>query len=257
MSALICVSGAVSLMHDAELQVEDLLDAGANVNEQDAYGETALHGACLEGHLDVVHVLVVEQRAQLEIQNWEGWVPLICAVVRGHTAVAKFLIVRVRAARQVPHSRFAVCVRTVRPLRAWSKPLARQLQVRQGCKSVHRNMRAERRCACVQGSTLSSRTFIGWTPLHFAALQSNLALMEYMLEEGAEALASGKDGCLPSDCATHPEIRSLLYTAGAARTFHAVPPRFKCSMFNAWFSNGFTGRSHCAVAMLKSLLSRR
>lgn len=33
------------------LQVEQLLDSGVNVNEQDAFGETALHLACMEGAL--------------------------------------------------------------------------------------------------------------------------------------------------------------------------------------------------------------
>jgi ankyrin repeat protein len=77
-------------------QVEDKLYARANVNDQDSYGESALHAAASAGHLEIVRILVVEHEAALDAQNWEGWTPLICAVVRGHTAVAKFLAERVR-----------------------------------------------------------------------------------------------------------------------------------------------------------------
>jgi ankyrin repeat protein len=63
---------------------------------------------------------------------------------------------------------------------------------------------------------------MGWTPLHFAALLSNLALVEWMLEEGSDALATGKDGCVPGDCAAHPEVRIALFKTGAHSTCTAA-----------------------------------
>jgi ankyrin repeat protein len=78
------------------MQVEQILEAGTDVNEQDAYGETALHLACMSGQADVVRMLVVEQQARMDIKNWEGWVPMIWAIVRGHTDIVKFLADRVR-----------------------------------------------------------------------------------------------------------------------------------------------------------------
>ena len=77
------------------LQVERLLEHGTCVDQQDDYGETALHLACMAGHIDVVRILVVEHQAKLDIQNWEGWAPIIWAVVHGHIAVVKFLQQRV------------------------------------------------------------------------------------------------------------------------------------------------------------------
>jgi ankyrin repeat protein len=77
------------------LQVEQLLDSGVNVNAQDAYGETALHLACMEGQYTVVRMLVVEQQARMDMRNWEGWVPMIWAIVRGHVEIVKFLAERV------------------------------------------------------------------------------------------------------------------------------------------------------------------
>lgn len=72
------------------------MEAGTDVNEQDEYGETALHLACMAGQADVVRMLVVEQQARMDIKNWEGWVPMIWAIVRGHTDIVKFLADRVR-----------------------------------------------------------------------------------------------------------------------------------------------------------------
>ena len=77
------------------LQVEQLLDSGVNVNASDAYGETALHLACMEGQYTVVRMLVVEQQARMDVKNWEGWVPMIWAIVRGHDEIVKFLAERV------------------------------------------------------------------------------------------------------------------------------------------------------------------
>eukprot|EP00892_Ulva_mutabilis_P001395 jgi/Ulvmu1/11256/UM073_0028.1 len=73
------------------IEVEQLLDSGVNVNEQDSFGETALHLACMEGQYKVVRMLVVEQQARVDLQNWEGWVPMIWAIVRGHIQIVKFL----------------------------------------------------------------------------------------------------------------------------------------------------------------------
>ena len=77
------------------LQVEQLLDSGVNVNASDSYGETALHLACMEGQYTVVRMLVVEQQARMDVRNWEGWVPMIWAIVRGHVEIVKFLAERV------------------------------------------------------------------------------------------------------------------------------------------------------------------
>lgn len=44
-----CVRSKVLQTIGEPSQVEQLLDSGVNVNEQDAFGETALHLACMEG----------------------------------------------------------------------------------------------------------------------------------------------------------------------------------------------------------------
>lgn len=74
------------------------------------------------------------------------------------------------------------------------------------------------RSRALQGSSLQWVSNLGWTALHFAAMMSNLALVDWMLEEGASALATGEDGCMPGDCATHSEVRKRLFKTGALCT---------------------------------------
>ena len=68
-----------------------------------------------------------------------------------------------------------------------------------------------------RGASLHARSHLKWTPLHFAALQSSLGLVEWMLEEGADATAMGADGSVPGDVAADSGVRKLLFKAGAQR----------------------------------------
>lgn len=151
-------------------QVEELLLAGADVNGQDTFGETALMVACMAGHAQLAQILAVEFQAALDLQNWEGWTALVWAIVRGHEGIVRFL--------------------------------------------AHR------------GASLHARTHLKWTPLHFAALQSNFDLAGWMLEEGADPVAVGADGSLPGDVAADSSVREMLLKAGALgcmpRTCQAV-----------------------------------
>ncbi|AVP87042.1 ANK repeat containing protein [Candidatus Phycorickettsia trachydisci] len=52
-----------------------LLDNGINVNEQDSYGETALHCAVLKGNLNLINFLL-DKNADVNIRNADGETPL-------------------------------------------------------------------------------------------------------------------------------------------------------------------------------------
>ncbi|KAH9845390.1 glycerophosphocholine phosphodiesterase GDE1-like [Teratosphaeria destructans] len=108
--------------------VKVLVDAGVHVNYQDEQGETALHLAaryghvecarillsvtgtfgvnvelaektygwtplfiaCVDGHLDVVKLLV-EKGAHISNKDYSGWTPQEHAALRGHLAIAQYL----------------------------------------------------------------------------------------------------------------------------------------------------------------------
>jgi ankyrin repeat protein len=58
--------------------VKLLVERGAAVNDVDANGETAMHGAAYRGHNSVVQYLA-DAGARLDVKNRIGWTPLIIA----------------------------------------------------------------------------------------------------------------------------------------------------------------------------------
>lgn len=73
--------------------LEKLLASNANLlNDTDQFGQTPLHIAAFEGHLDLVELLVVSG-ASLSTQDKNGWAPLHCAASNRHLHIVERLIV--------------------------------------------------------------------------------------------------------------------------------------------------------------------
>ena len=76
--------------------VKMLVKAGANINQKDSHGETALHAAARFGHAECAKALldVGESRiVDLEIpETTFGWTPLLVACVDGHEELVKILL---------------------------------------------------------------------------------------------------------------------------------------------------------------------
>lgn len=74
-----------------------LVEAGVDLNYQDDQGETALHIAARFGHTDCANILLEEhdcQKANIEVAEHSfGWTPLFIACVDGHIDIVKILIV--------------------------------------------------------------------------------------------------------------------------------------------------------------------
>ena len=70
---------------------ELLLDAGANINHTDTSGMTALHMACFNGNLEVVHSLL-KYKPLLHLMNNNYGTPLHCAIINGSLEMVMALL---------------------------------------------------------------------------------------------------------------------------------------------------------------------
>ncbi|GMF64109.1 unnamed protein product [Phytophthora fragariaefolia] len=69
-----------------------VMEAGANVNEQNEMGVTAVYIACQDGLEDMVKFLVLEAKADVNLSNCTNHAPLHEAVAGGFTAVVDFML---------------------------------------------------------------------------------------------------------------------------------------------------------------------
>jgi uncharacterized protein len=89
---------ATTLSRDSRA-IRDAIAAGADVNEVDRDGRTALHHAAIHGDLGAVELLL-EAGAQPNISDSDGWTPLHFAAAAYHVPVAEALL---RAGAAVDH----------------------------------------------------------------------------------------------------------------------------------------------------------
>lgn len=77
---------------DGDLEkVEEALKRGANPNDKDVFGQTALTQAVMMNRTDVVKRLI-EAGAALDVQRNDGYTPLMLAVVDNRPAIVKLLL---------------------------------------------------------------------------------------------------------------------------------------------------------------------
>ena len=106
-------SGSTSLMlasqHGRGNVVKKLIDSGANINQQaKSNGRSALYCSCGNNQLDVVRILV-ENGADLEIQNNQNHSPLCIAAITGHREITKYLLDKGANVHVFPMLLYCVC----------------------------------------------------------------------------------------------------------------------------------------------------
>lgn len=81
----------VAARHDRVIEVEMLLEQGADTEAADVSGETALHWTAKLGFVRVAKVLA-NHNANLNAANADGWRPVHFAACNGHSEFVDFLI---------------------------------------------------------------------------------------------------------------------------------------------------------------------
>ncbi|XP_062873525.1 tankyrase, TRF1-interacting ankyrin-related ADP-ribose polymerase b isoform X2 [Trichomycterus rosablanca] len=178
---------AAERAHNDVLEV--LQKHGAKVNAADTLGQTALHRAALAGHIQTCRLLL-SYGADPSIISLQGFT----AAQMGNEAVQQILSENIPARNSDADYRFLEAAK------------AGDLdQVKQFCSPQNVNCR-----------DLDGRHS---TPLHFAAGYNRVAVVEYLLQHGADVHAKDKGGLVPLHNACsygHYEVAELLVRHGAS-----------------------------------------
>jgi ankyrin repeat protein len=82
----------ISASKNGEVEkVKTMISKGADVNEKDSYGSTAIIYAVKSGNCDCVNILI-KSGADTNIRNIEAWTPLLMATKAGNVAIVKSLL---------------------------------------------------------------------------------------------------------------------------------------------------------------------
>lgn len=179
--------------HDSTVRL--LLRAGANTEAKDSQGWTALHQAAALG-LDTVAKVLLSGGALIETRDEEGNTPLQLAVAKGKMGTAELLL-----AAGAETEAADIRGRTALMLSATNGSTA-------SCKML-----------LDKGAHIEAHDCHGDRALHFAATRcGSTALVELLLEAGADVDAKTESGFTPLLWATHQGLLAstkLLLEAGA------------------------------------------
>jgi len=183
-----------------------------SVNERDVNGRTALHSAAIKGHLPLVNLLL-ENGADMEIENNLGEIPLDYAVYSGSEPIVQLLL------QQSP--------RTIKA-RAKNGETLLHGAVREGHLSIMKLL------LVTEPTLLEAANNTGQTALFLAVSMGRKEIIEFLLQHGCQLTLRNIDGEAPWDFvqAKFPtsEIIDLLVTYGwdMDERYHQG-----CTMFHA------------------------
>lgn len=170
--------------------VARMIDNGVDVNAANANGGTALMFAAIGGDATVTAILL-RAGARTDRKAMLGWTALALAAVKGHTAVAETLL----AAGADPD---------VRDAYGWT-PLMRAVDTK--------HPEVARLLVESAAADLALRQEDGATVLHIAAARGDLAMVAFLLEQGADCRAvdaRGNTAGATAQLAGHADIAALI-----------------------------------------------
>ncbi|XP_069079375.1 protein phosphatase 1 regulatory subunit 12A-like isoform X1 [Pleurodeles waltl] len=187
-------------------EVKELLAAGAPINGTNVDGLTALHQACIDENVDMVHFLV-ENGAYVNQPDNEGWTPLHAAASCGFVEIAEYLlkhganIASVNSEGELPLD--------VAHENAMEKLLKAEIK-NQGIdletarQEEEQQMLRDARQWVNKGKVEDVRhPKTGATALHVAAAKGYMEVMKLLLQVGYDVDATDADGWTPLHAAAH------------------------------------------------------
>ena len=197
---------------------ELLIKKGADVNQKNRDGGTALHGAAFLGHADVARLLI-ENGADINAENYEGDTPLNAAYVDWDTTkgIAGFLQIDVDEGT-VESGR----TRVVELFNQYDAKLGEGNSDSRGdelCEAAAAGDIETVEAQLINGADPNTRDReLGVTPLSWATLFNQVEVGEFLIQKGADPNARNRDGGTPLHGAAflgHADIAALLIQKGA------------------------------------------
>ncbi|XP_037792597.1 protein phosphatase 1 regulatory subunit 16A-like [Penaeus monodon] len=220
-------------------EVQALLEANVNPDSTNEDGLTALHQCCIDDSEEMMRLLV-HHGANVNAQDSEKWTPLHAAATCGHLHLAKFLIAKganllaVNADGNMPYD---ICEDDA-TLDYIESEMARrgvtQRLIDETRSATESQMLNDLKEMKARGESLMYRDHQGATPLHIAAANGYVRVVEYLLSQNVPTEVRDHDDWSPlhaAACWGHPDVLELLMQHGAnlhARTKNQETPYDIC-----------------------------
>ncbi|CAK9800273.1 Protein phosphatase 1 regulatory subunit 16A [Anthophora plagiata] len=220
-------------------EVRRLLKKGVNPDSTNEDGLTALHQCCIDDNEDMMKLLI-EFGANVNAEDSEKWTPLHAAATCGHLHLVKNLIARganllaVNADGNMPYDicedeKTLDCIEGEMARRGVTQELIDETRA-----SIEVQMLRDLQNIASMGDDLEYKDHQGATPLHIAAANGYLRVVEFLLDQHVSTDVEDNDKWQPvhaAACWGHLEVLELLVQNGAdlnAKNKHDETPADIC-----------------------------
>ncbi|KAH0953815.1 hypothetical protein HN011_011422 [Eciton burchellii] len=220
-------------------EVKRLLKKGVNPDSTNEDGLTALHQCCIDDNEEMMKLLI-EFGANVNAEDSEKWTPLHAAATCGHLHLVKYLIARganllaVNADGNMPYDicedeKTLDCIEGEMARRGVTQELIDETRA-----STEIQMLRDLQKIASLGGDLEYKDHQGATPLHIAAANGYVRVVEFLLDQHVSTDVEDNDKWQPvhaAACWGHLEVLELLVQNGAdlnAKNKHDETPADIC-----------------------------